>query len=371
MPLGKAGVSRAFGSPSRYIQGPGELRNLPSLTKNYGSSAFLLIDRFFYSEYAPLFQQLFSEAGLSLICEEFAGECCDQEMHRLKALAASGAPQVFIGIGGGKTCDTVKGLADLCSGVTIVCPTALSTDAPTSVHSVVYREDHSYYLMVHRSNPDIVLVDTAVAINASPRMFAAGMGDALATYLEARACLESGNVNNVGSGYRQTLLGMAVAKLSFDVLMAKGREAYLAARNHIRTDAFEDVAEANTLLSGVGFENTGCSIAHGLQASFATLPETMGSMHGEQVAFGALCQLVAENRPTDEFERIYRFCRDVHRPVSLAALGITENVRETVEKAVDYGMANKVILQIEPFTVTKERLLNAIFYVDAYAKEHP
>ena len=29
MPSGKAKESRAFQSPSRYIQGPGELRNLP------------------------------------------------------------------------------------------------------------------------------------------------------------------------------------------------------------------------------------------------------------------------------------------------------------------------------------------------------
>lgn len=78
--------------------------------------------------------------------------------------------------------------------------------------------------------------------------------------------------------------------------MAKGRDAYLAACNHIRTEAFEDVAEANTLLSGVGFENTGCSIAHGLQASFSAVQGNPPCMHGEQVAFGALCQLVLENR---------------------------------------------------------------------------
>lgn len=371
MPLGKAGTTRAFGSPGRYIQGPGELQNLPDLTKIYGTSAFLLIDRYFYPTFAPMLHRLFSDAGLSAACEEFAGECCGQEMARLQALASPGKPQVFIGIGGGKTCDTIKGLADLMDGVLIVCPTALSTDAPTSIHSVVYREDHSYYLMRHRKNPDIVLVDTEVAIQASPRMFAAGMGDALATYLEARACRESCNVNNIGNGYQQTLLGMAVAKLSFDTLMAKGREAYLAACRHLRTEAFEDVAEANTLLSGVGFENTGCSVAHGLQASFATFPETAGCMHGEQVAFGALCQLVLENRPAEEFELVYRFCRDVELPVTLTQLGIIEDVDETVGKVVDYGLKNKEILKIEPFQVTRAQLCSAILYVDAYAKNHP
>lgn len=371
MPFGKAGSSRAFGAPSRYIQGPGELRNLPSLVKVYGSSAFILIDSFFFSDYAPLFQRLFKDQNLSVICEKFSGECCDSELLRLKELVEAAPPRVFIGIGGGKACDTIKGLADFYDGIVFVCPTALSTDAPTSVHSVVYRKDHSYYLMVHKKNPDLVLVDTAVAINATPRMFAAGMGDALATYLEARSCKESGNVNNVGSGYQQTLLGGAIAKLSFDVLMARGRDAYLAACNHIRTEAFEDVAEANTLLSGVGFENTGCSIAHGLQASFSAVQGNPPCMHGEQVAFGALCQMVLENRPSEEFQQIYHFCLDVGLPVSLAQMGISENIRETVESVVDYGLKNKAILQIEPFSVTRERLINAILYVDAYSQQHP
>lgn len=366
MPLKKAGTARAFGAPGKYIQGPGELQNLPALAKPYGSVVFVLIDSYFYQRFSQHIQELFSKEQMQAVCAEFSGECCEEEIQRLRTMLEPHGPQVFVGIGGGKTCDTTKCLAGCCNGASIVCPTALSTDAPTSVHSVVYREDHTYFLKVHCKNPDIVLVDTSIAIEASARMFAAGMGDALATYLEARACWESGNANNVGTGYRQTLLGMAVAKLSFDVLMDKGREAYLAACRHLRTAAFEDVAEANTLLSGVGFENTGCSIAHGLQASFATQRETAGCMHGEQVAFGALCQLVAENRPSAEFERVYRFCKDVGLPVTLKELGIEESVKETVERVVDYGLANKAILQIEPFPVTKELLCSAIFYVDAY-----
>lgn len=367
MPLKKAGISRAFGAPGKYIQGPGELQNLPALAKPYGRMVFVLIDPYFYKRFSQQLCGPFSEEQMQTVYAEFSGQCCEEEIQRLRTMLEPHKPQVFVGIGGGKTCDTIKCLADSCGGTSIVCPTALSTDAPTSVHSVVYREDHSYFLMFHRKNPDIVLVDTSIAVEASARMFAAGMGDALATYLEARACWESGNVNNVGRGYRQTLLGMAVAKLSFDVLMNKGRDAYLAASRHLRTAAFEDVAEANTLLSGVGFENTGCSIAHGLQASLAILKETSGCMHGEQVAFGAMCQLVVENRSSAEFERIYRFCLDVGLPVTLKDLGITESVKETVERVVSYGLANKAILQIEPFPVTKEQLCNAIFYVDAYA----
>ena len=46
MPSGKAKESRAFQSPSRYIQGPGELRNLPVFAANYGPTALAIIDTF-------------------------------------------------------------------------------------------------------------------------------------------------------------------------------------------------------------------------------------------------------------------------------------------------------------------------------------
>ena len=51
MPSGKAKEARAFGSPSRYIQGPGELRSLPKFAANYGNTALVIIDAFFFDEF--------------------------------------------------------------------------------------------------------------------------------------------------------------------------------------------------------------------------------------------------------------------------------------------------------------------------------
>ena len=43
MPSGKASESRAFQSPSRYIQGPGEIRNLPKFAAQYGKTALAMM----------------------------------------------------------------------------------------------------------------------------------------------------------------------------------------------------------------------------------------------------------------------------------------------------------------------------------------
>ncbi len=41
------------------------------------------------------------------------------------------------------------------------------------------------------ANPNLVLVDTDIIANAPARLLVSGMGDALATYFEAKACQAS------------------------------------------------------------------------------------------------------------------------------------------------------------------------------------
>ena len=40
----------------------------------------------------------------------------------------------------------------------------------------------------HRKNADLVLVDTQIIAQSPPRLLVAGMGDALATWFEAKTC---------------------------------------------------------------------------------------------------------------------------------------------------------------------------------------
>ena len=64
MPDAKAMESRAFGSPSRYIQGPDEINNLPVFSANFGKTALAIIDPFFYDEYQSKIQKMFRDAGM-------------------------------------------------------------------------------------------------------------------------------------------------------------------------------------------------------------------------------------------------------------------------------------------------------------------
>jgi glycerol dehydrogenase len=237
-------------------------------------------------------EQTCAEAGVRLITQTFRGECSKREIERLRGVAEREGASVVVGVGGGKAMDTAKAVGHE-AGVNWSCvPTIVSTDTPTSALSVIYTDGGVFeeYMLLPRS-PDLVLVDTQVAANAPVRFLVAGMGDALATWVEARAAAEARTTTMAGGA--PTMAALALAKLCWDTLWSYGLSAKHAAQQHFVTPAVEKVVEANTLLSGLGFESGGLAAAHAVHNGLTALPATHDCMHGEKVNFGTLTQLAA------------------------------------------------------------------------------
>ena len=93
---------------------------------------------------------------------------------------------------------------------------------------------------------------------------------------------------------------MALAELCFNTLMDEGVKAKIALEAGVCTPAVEKVIEANTLLSGIGFESAGLAGAHAIHNGFTVLEECHHMYHGEKVAFGTITQLVLENIPQED-----------------------------------------------------------------------
>jgi glycerol dehydrogenase len=363
-------TSRAYGGPLKYIQGPGEFGQLETYTRLFGKRSLFTIDGFLYEGLHTRLQEIYGSSESEYQALRFGGECCEEEFTRLIAEAAAFKAEVLIAVGGGKTMDTVKIAANEMGLPLIIVPTSASTDAPTSAMSVVYTRDGVYVKNVrHKRHADMVLMDTEIIAKAPIRLFVAGMGDALATYIEALASEKSGAANFIGKGYRPTKASMAISRICYDTLMADGIKAKQALERGVCTEAVENIIEANTLLSGLGFENAGLACAHGIHSGLTELSETHRYFHGEKVAFGIVVELVLENAPDELISQILRFMIAIGLPCTLADLGVQvtpEKVRKIAHKT---AVENKLI-QAEPFFINEDMVYNAIIAADALGQAY-
>ena len=357
---------RAFGGPHRYVQGPGALSELATLVPLYGRRPFVVAD----VAVAGLRDQLTALLqphvdGLEFA--EFSGECSVNQIDTMTAKARAANSDVVIAIGGGKAIDTAKGVRILRGGAIIVVPTVASNDAPTSRLVIVYTDDHVLKeVRLMPTNPDAVVVDTSIIARAPRRFFVAGIGDALSKKFEAEQCFNSGGMNFYKA--RPAGLAVSIADQCYQVIRRDAISSLAAVDRREPDAAFENIVEATILLSGLGFESGGLSIAHSLTRGFSALPSLNGSLHGEQVAFGLLTQLCLEQRSADFLTDMVAFYRAVGLPTSLNDLGFSGDIQKGIRTIAQRSVAEAPYLKQFVGTVTEDTLVAALTQADNLAK---
>ncbi len=361
-------MSQVIISPSRYVQGKGEIGQLAQHLQPLGHT-FLIIGT--QSGLARVEKQLaasFAGTDLTYHLEPFGGECSRNQVARLRQVVKDQGCDAIVGIGGGKTLDTAKAVAYYEQAPVAIVPTIASTDAPCSALSVLYTDAGVFeeYLFLP-TNPNIVIMDTDLVVKAPVRLLVSGMGDALATYFEARAAAAA-NANNCAGG-QCTVAALGLAKLCYETLLRDGLNAKLAVERQVCTKAVERVIEANTLLSGLGFESGGLAGAHAIHNGLTALTACHQMYHGEKVAFGTLTQLVLENAPNEELETVLDFCSAVGLPLTLADLGVTQVKEEEIRQVAELAAAPTDTIHNMPFPVDAEMVYAAIVAADAIGRQ--
>ncbi|MGT2924774.1 glycerol dehydrogenase [Streptococcus caviae] len=359
---------KIFASPSRYIQGQNALFENAKAILKLGSSPILLADDVVYDIVGRDFQTHLEQEGFLVTHVSFNGEASVNEIDRVAAIAEANQSDLIIGLGGGKTIDSAKAAADLLEVPVVIAPTVASTDAPVSALSVIYTDEGAFEKYIFYSkNPDLVLVDTRVISQSPVRLLASGIADGLATWVEARAVMQKNGQTMAGA--RQTLAGIAIAKACEETLFADGLKALASCEIKAVTRALENVVEANTLLSGLGFESGGLAAAHAIHNGFTALEGDIHHLtHGEKVAYGTLTQLFLEDRPLEEIDRYIRFYRQINMPTSLEELHLGNAGYEDLLKVGRQAtIAGETIHQM-PFDIKAEDVADALLAVDQYAK---
>ncbi|MFM8975591.1 MAG: glycerol dehydrogenase [Vulcanococcus sp.] len=358
-----------FASPGRYVQGPGATHELGRELQRLGLSGRLLIVACGTAlrELKPIWDQVLPAEGIEAVLEPFGGECSRLEIDRLIARARDLNCEGVLGAGGGKTSDTARAVADALNLPVVITPTLASTDSPCSALSVIYSEGGSVEgFRFYNRHPLLVLVDTSVVARAPKRQLVGGLGDALATWFEARTVRESGKQNVVGG--HPTTTGTALAKLCCEILLADGPAACSAVEVGATTPALERVVEANNLLSGLGFESGGLAVAHAVHNGITEIPGSHRCIHGEKVGFGLLTQLVLEGRPQSEIDEIYRFQKTVGLPITLAEVGVNADSDDQLLAIAERSVVPGESSHNEPFAVSAEAVVSALKAADQWGR---
>ena len=358
---------KVFGAPGRYVQGRGILRRIGDFANQIGRSAVLVADIHILPLVEPAIRQSCQKRDVSLIVLPFSGRLGIHTGADLAARLSDAAPEIVIAAGGGRAIDAGKALADTRGLRLITVPTVASNDAPTSKNYVLYDEHEALLEVRHlASNPDFVVVDTALLAGAPKSMFAAGLGDALSKKAEALACA-------IGKGLtmfraRPTRLAATIATAGYDTLIAHGRAAYDAAGTGEPTEAFEAAVEAMILMAGLGFESGGLSVPHALTRGLTLLPGVTARPHGLQVAYGLVVhhRLLGEAMP----EALLDLYRHAGLPLCLADLTTAEIGRPQITAVAQASITVPHMLNF-PRPLTADDLVDAMLAIEAEAVRRP
>jgi glycerol dehydrogenase len=352
---------KVFCAPSRYIQGRNATARLGREIVNLGLSgpALIIGGRSALSQLSGVWKDSLAEADIAFTVFAFQGECSSSEIERGKAAAKEIGARVVVGAGGGKVLDTARAVASDLTLPVVNCPTIASSDAPCSALSVIYTDKGEFeQYRIYGRNPDLVLVDTDVIAKSPARFLTAGMGDALATWFEAKVCADAG-VKNMRGG-ASTISALALAELCYRTLLADGAGALEAVAAGEVTPALERLVEANTLLSGLGFESSGLAAAHAVHNGLTAVAATHDYMHGEKVAFGTVVQLALESRPQSVFDEVLAFSTSVGLPVTFAGIGLHAPDTELLGVVARRATAPGETIHNEPFPVSPESVIEAL-----------
>ncbi len=348
-------------SPSKFVLGAGELENLGKYISELGSRAVIVAHKDDYARVKDTLDRAL--INTEYMHASFCGESSMSEVNRIVKLIEEQKSDTVIGLGGGKALDTAKAAATLTRNPVIIIPTIASTDAPCSALAIIYKENGEFekYMKLPR-NPDLVLADSAVIAKAPARFLIAGMGDALATVFEARACIKS-FANNM-SGGQSTKAALAIAETCYSTLLEDALKAKAACDANVVTPALENIIEANILLSGLGFESSGLAAAHAIHDGLTALSETHKYYHGEKVSFGTIVQLVMENADRNTLHSVLDFCKSLSLPTCLKDLGVENLDDDRLNLVAELSCAEGETIHNMPFPVTPALVAAAIRTAD-------
>ncbi len=289
----------------------------------------------------------------------FGGEASVENIERLKSIQEA---DMIFAVGGGKAIDTGKVLAQTTNKVFFTFPTIASTCASCTSLGILYHPDGSLREYTFSSETPIhIFIDSEIIANAPEKYFWAGIGDSMAKYFESSVSSRGDELTHSQG------MGVNIAHMCNGPFIKYGVKALEDCKSNKVTHELEEIILGIIVSTGfvsnlVNIDlNTG--LAHAVYNGFTVVPqiEKYGHLHGEIVSYGILV-LLAVDKQTEEFERIFKFNINMGFPTKLSDLHCSiANVDKIIEKAL-----KGIDLRHYPYKVTSAMIKDAIMYIESY-----
>ena len=336
----------------RYFQAPGCIEVLPQEIKMaHGTKALIVGGKNGLQAAGAKIEQLLKGAGIEYYIYTMETDCTYETLAYLKdTVVPQQKPDIVISVGGGKVMDMGKATGHGCDLPVINVPTSVATVNCWSAMSVMYTMDHHPIDRIwHAKEHSSVILDTEILVNAPVKLFASGMADAFAKYIETGLMMEYYDLHSTPVGmYTSKIL----AGITNDILLNKGEKAYQDCIKHevtaefdacvyanIATTAMAAAANYNNHKALIGGGKKGATFAHALYYACKDVftEETKDYLHGEIVGLGCQASMFAYERPEFETKNFQRYMKAIGQPMTLREIGV-DPTDANMKKLVDSMM---------------------------------
>ncbi|MCG8484403.1 MAG: glycerol dehydrogenase [Clostridia bacterium] len=360
--------TKAAKFPNKFVQARNALSQVSLHTEFLGDKILVIADKIVTELIKDKILSSYKDSDVKVDFEIFNGLCCDDEIYRIQDIVEEKGYNLVFAAGGGRATDTAKIVCDNLNLPIVIIPTIVATDAPSTGLAIKYTSKGEVEEWVFLPKcPDLIIVDTEIVAKAPVKFLKAGMGDALATYFEARTTYQKPGINASMSGVSE--MALCISERIYSLIKEYGKQAIIANKNGVVAPALEKIIEVNALMSGVGGENGGGCLPHALYDALEIIPECKKYQHGEIVSFGVLVHLIAECSPLEEIKEYINLCKELDLPVTLSQIGL-ENVLDDQLYQVAEGVQQSFLMENQKGCLSKKEVVEYIRIADVFGKTY-
>jgi len=293
----------------------------------------------------------------------FGHDCTYSTVENLSKNPEVQNADMIFALGGGKSLDTCKCLAEKINKPIFTFPTIASNCACCTSVSIMYNDDGTFKEpFFFLQPPHHAFIDTEIISQSPMKYMWAGIGDTYAKYYESTI---SGR-NEILEHFNA--FGIQMSKMCVDPILMYGEKALKDNENKICSYELEQVVLAIAITTGmvsifITREHTpdyNSGLAHAIFYALTSFPHIeKDHLHGEVVSLGVLAMLLVDNQK-DEFAKIYDFNKATGLPTKMADLEISKEQLSQIIKDIP----SRSDVKHWPYPVTEGMLQSAFDTLD-------